>query len=102
MGDNMDNTIKISVRALVEFVLKSGSIDSNFKGTSMMLEGIKAHQKVQRSRGDNYTREVFLKGLIEYRDFSFQIEGRCDGIIKEDNRITIDEIKSTKTCLEDI
>lgn len=99
-GDNMSTQIKISVRSLVEFVLKSGSIDSTFKGTSLLLEGTKAHQKVQKKQGDNYTKEVHLKTAIEYKDFSFHIEGRCDGLIKEEKGITIDEIKSTKTDLE--
>ena len=88
------NLIKLSVRELVEFVLRSGSIDSSFKGTSSMQEGVKAHQIIQGKQDDNYEKEVTLKGEIEYKDFKFIIEGRCDGVIKEE-RITIDEIKST-------
>ena len=88
------NLIRLSVRELVEFALRSGSIDSSFKGTSSMQEGIKAHQIVQGKQEENYEKEVTVKGEIEYKDFKFIIEGRCDGIIKEDI-ITIDEIKST-------
>lgn len=94
--------INISVRELVEYVLRSGSIDSTFRGTSSMQEGIKAHKKIQDSQGENYTKEVTLKEEVQYRDFVFKIEGRCDGIIQELQGITIDEIKSTARNLRDI
>lgn len=94
--------INISVRELVEYVLRSGSIDSTFKSTSSMQEGIKAHKKIQGSQGENYTKEVTLKEEIQYRDFIFKIEGRCDGVIQELHGTTIDEIKSTARNLDDI
>ena len=94
--------INISVRELVEYVLRSGSIDSTFRGTSSMQEGIKAHKKIQDSQGENYTKEVTLKEEVKYRDFVFKIEGRCDGLIQELQGITIDEIKSTARNLGDI
>lgn len=94
--------INISVRQLVEYALRSGSIDTTFRGTSSMLEGIKAHQKIQSNQGDNYEKEVTLKGSFQYREFIFNIEGRCDGIIKDIEGVTIDEIKSTARNLQDI
>lgn len=97
----MSNFIKISVRALVEFVLRSGSIDSTFKGSSALVEGVKAHQKVQKKQDEKYKKEVHLKTNMKYKNFYFQIEGRCDGLI-EDDEITIDEIKSTTKGLEHI
>ena len=92
--------IQISVRNLVEFVLRSGDLDTRFTGMSRALEGTKAHQKIQRSYKEGYTPEVFLSHLITYRDFSFKIDGRADGILIEDNRIFIDEIKTTTRPLE--
>lgn len=94
--------VNISVRELVEYVLRSGSIDSTFRGTSSMQEGIKAHKKIQANQGENYTKEVTLKEELHYRDFIFKIEGRCDGLIKELHGVTIDEIKSTARSLKDI
>lgn len=47
----MEKIIEISVRKLVEYVLRSGSIDHTFKGNDAMIEGIRAHQVVQASRG---------------------------------------------------
>ncbi|MCT4563145.1 MAG: ATP-dependent DNA helicase [Maledivibacter sp.] len=109
--------IKISVRNLVEFVLRSGDLDTSFRSMSRAVEGIKAHQKVQGSQDENYEAEVTLKHSFEYKDFIFSIEGRADGIIKEDLEdnveindfmvnnsdlysICIDEIKSTTRPLE--
>ncbi len=97
----MSDFIKISVRALVEFVLRSGSIDTTFKGSSVLLEGIKAHQKVQKKQDKTYKKEVQLKTIIDYKSYCFHIEGRCDGIIAADE-ITIDEIKSTSKGLEHV
>ncbi len=92
--------IKISVRNLVEFILRGGDLDSRFRGSNRAVEGTRAHQKVQSSMGENYTPEVHLKHSFEYKDFSFIVEGRADGIIHQDDEVIIDEIKSTTRPLE--
>lgn len=87
--------IKISVRNLVEFILRSGDID-NRKSRAMqaeaMQEGSRIHRKIQRRMGAAYHAEVPLKIEIPRENYQFVIEGRADGIIKEE-MITIDEIK---------
>jgi len=98
MGESKE--IKISVRNLVEFVLRAGDLDARFMSTSRALEGTRAHQKVQKSAKESYTPEVSLKHTMEYEGFAIIIEGRADGIIKEDNFIIIDEIKSTTKPLD--
>lgn len=108
--------IKISVRNLVEFVLRSGDLDMRFTGTARALEGTRIHQKLQKSNKENnllgnleYHSEVTLSHSFEYKNFLFCIEGRADGIIipkklndeeSRKNNITIDEIKSTTKALE--
>lgn len=94
--------VKISVRNLVEFVMRSGDIDNRFTSTTRAVEGTRAHQRVQNSYGDEYEREVLLRHYLEYEDFIIEVEGRVDGIIKEDKRVIIDEIKSTLKPLEEI
>ncbi|MBF8983207.1 ATP-dependent DNA helicase [Lutibacter sp. B2] len=94
------NEIKISVRNLIEFVLRSGSLDTSFRSRSRAVDGTRAHQKVQKSKDENYEAEVTLKHSFEYEGFTFSIEGRADGIIKEQNIICVDEIKSTTKPLE--
>ncbi|NEZ47504.1 ATP-dependent DNA helicase [Clostridium niameyense] len=102
--------IKISVRNLIEFILRCGNIDMAYTGHNRALEGIKAHKKIQDIRKRNatpllmteYDKEVFLRYSMEYRDFLFTVEGRADGIIKELNNITVEEIKSTNRPLEEL
>jgi Rad3-related DNA helicase len=102
IGDAMNKTIEISVRKLVEYVLRSGSIDNTFRGNDAMAEGIRAHQIVQGSRGDNYQKEVTLSCEYEKDDILFQISGRCDGLERTDSVALIEEIKSTVTPLSEI
>lgn len=90
--------IKESVRNLVEFCLKQGDIDNRFSGNGRALEGTKAHQKLQEDNGkiyENYQKEVYLTHEFEMKKSVINIEGRADGIINEDDKIIIEEIKST-------
>lgn len=91
----MNNIIKVSIRSLVEFIMRHGSIDNRYTSSIKAIEGIRGHQKVQKSYGDNYTAEVSLKYKLTYDDLEIQIEGRADGILIEDNETIIDEIKTT-------
>lgn len=99
---NKIRTLKISVRNLVEFVLTSGDIVSGFTGSSRNIDGIRAHQAVQKAGGENYTAEVSISYLKEYEDINLEISGRIDGIIKDDGNLIIDEIKSTNMELDEI
>lgn len=98
----MTRYIKLSVRNLVELILRSGDIDSTFMSSLRAVEGTKAHQKVQNSYGGEYRAEVFLRYTLDYEGFVIEIEGRVDGIIEEDGKVIIDEIKSTLRPLEEI
>lgn len=88
--------IQISVRNLVEFILRSGDLNQK-KGVAVerkaMEKGSKIHKKIQKKMGRNYQAEVPLRYLKEYKEFSIQVEGRADGIILEENSVMIDEIK---------
>ncbi|MEF9940503.1 MAG: ATP-dependent DNA helicase [Clostridium sp.] len=89
-------TIRVSVRNLVEFVLRSGDIDNRHTSGSQqeaMQAGSRLHRKIQKSMGADYRAEVSLNYRIEEAGFEFLIEGRADGIIDHGTDITIDEIK---------
>ncbi len=100
MDKNRD--IKISVRNLVEFVLRAGDLDTRFMGSSRAVEGTKAHQKIQKENkekysvflGEEYFSEVSLKHVVAYNDGNILIDGRADGVLIKDNVVTIDEIKT--------
>jgi Rad3-related DNA helicase len=96
----MEQKIKISVRKLVEFVLRSGDIDNRLTSSERMLEGTRAHQKIQRSAAFAYLAEVSLSGTFSYQGFEITLFGRADGIIDEDGRYAVDEIKSTTRSLD--
>ncbi|MCC3867408.1 ATP-dependent DNA helicase [Terrisporobacter mayombei] len=87
--------IKISVRNLVEFIMKKGSIDNRFVGNIKAIEGIRGHQKVQKSYGGEYTSEVSIKHTFTFDEVEIEVEGRMDGLLIENSKVIIDEIKTT-------
>lgn len=94
--------IRISVRSLVEFILRSGDIDNRVGGVDSreaMQAGSRLHRKIQKKMGVSYHAEVPLKLVIEEEDYQLVVEGRADGIIIEDE-VTIDEIKGIYRNLE--
>lgn len=111
-GDNEKLiTYKISVRNLVEFVLRSGDIDNRAPAGAdkdAMQEGTRLHKKIQGKMGGNYHAEVPLRMEFPFDNYIIVVEGRADGIIdglyekKKDaddvsgtdiDTATIDEIK---------
>lgn len=118
MEENQGTEIRISVRNLVEFILRSGDIDNRRMGASdnAMAEGGRIHRMLQRRMGPEYEAEVFLRYTYEAEKYVLVIEGRADGIITEkaedirllpegsegqlqtvqsESVVTIDEIKGT-------
>ena len=91
-----EKTIRISVRHLVEFVLRSGDIDTRFAGAAKdaMLEGSRLHRRIQKSMGENYRAEVALRQSFSYPAFTLLLEGRADGIEEDPDGVMIDEIKT--------
>lgn len=90
--------IRISVRDLVEFVLRSGDID-NRKGGGLgekeaMQEGSRIHRKIQGKMGSAYRAEVPLGITLPGDGYTLTVEGRADGIFTEQDTVWIDEIKS--------
>ena len=98
-----NGNIRISVRNLVKFILRSGDIDNRYGGKrekDAMQLGSRIHRKIQGRMGSSYRSEVPLKLKMEYEDFHISVEGRADGIItpekagKNEPEAVIDEIKS--------
>lgn len=96
--------IRLSVHQLVEFALKSGSLDDSYVGINRAVLGTRAHQKHQKQLkqqlGDRYVTEYSLSFPVDKDGIRFLIEGRADGIITEEAGVTLDEIKSTYCALE--
>ena len=89
--------IRISVRGLVEFLLRQGDIDNRHQGgpDNAMQEGSRIHRMIQRRMGAEYRAEVPLKYTHPTPDYVLVVEGRADGIIEQNDEVVIDEIKGT-------
>ena len=103
MFELKENTIKISVRHLVEFLFRKGDIRSG-KGAVQSEKGMEAgsriHRKIQKSMPVSYQAEVSLKKVVSRNQYRIMIEGRADGIDTKPDRVLIDEIKGTYRNLE--
>lgn len=98
-------TIRISVRNLVEFILREGDIDNRTSGSmekDAMQQGSRLHRKIQKQMGSGYQAEVPLKYLYPCERFVLQVEGRADGILEEEQGVAIDEIKGVMRDLDHI
>ena len=95
MDENLP-MIRISVRNLVEFILREGNIDNRTGGgqdPENMQMGSRIHRKIQRQMGSDYQAEVPLKTEIVCDGFTLKIEGRADGLIHTKEQVMVDEIK---------
>lgn len=97
-----EKKVKVSVRTLVEFIMRSGDLESGSgrMDADAMQAGSRLHRKIQKSMGSNYTAEVPLSVEIPLIDdgesFLLVVEGRADGVIRNpDDSFVIDEIKCT-------
>lgn len=104
-----EKVIRVSVRNLVEFIMRGGDIDNRTSGSmekEAMLMGGRLHRKIQKSMGSDYHAEVTMKTVIPCDGFILQVEGRADGIIlrgeDEKKEAVIDEIKGVIRELEHI
>lgn len=95
MDENLP-VIRISVRNLVEFILREGDIDNRTGGgqdPENMQMGSRIHRKIQRQMGSDYQAEVPLKTEIVCDGFTLKIEGRADGLMHTKEQVMVDEIK---------
>jgi Mg-chelatase subunit ChlI len=92
----------VSVRELVEFILRSGNIErgSGAFDAQAMQEGSRIHKKLQGANRADYRAEVTLSHttdiVIEDACHRVSVSGRADGVFAKDGMTYIDEIKSMK------
>lgn len=101
--------IHTSITEMVEFILRSGSIDYTYKSGSRAKRGIQIHQMLQQKHykeallnGFSYEEEYTLLADISYKSISYEIEGRADGIVATKDKVYIEEIKSTAKAPDEI
>lgn len=100
----MSEAYVVSVRQMVEFVLRSGDIDGGFSSVRRAQEGTRLHQKLQKQamKEMDYRKEVPLAVEAEQGGIILRVEGRADGIFEKDGLPVIDEIKSVTEDLDGI
>ncbi|MBU2552319.1 MAG: ATP-dependent DNA helicase [Proteobacteria bacterium] len=96
----MKERLHISVRTLVELVLRSGDLSFEFSGPRRPVEAIRAHVRIQKSRPAEYAHEVPVSRTVESDRFVLDIGGRIDGVYTWPDRVVIDEIKTTVRDLD--
>ncbi len=96
----MAHDIHLSLRALCEFLLKSGSIDSRFSGLDRAAEGSRIHRRLQKQAGPGYKAEVPLQIDMESGGFCYHLSGRADGILDTPSGFVVDEIKTLGGSIE--
>jgi DNA excision repair protein ERCC-2 len=87
--------LKIAVRELIAYALRSGDLVSEFLGSSRPVDAIRAHQRIQNSRPATYQPEVSISHQVETNQLRLNISGRIDGVYTEPDRTIIEEIKTT-------
>ena len=98
----MEKSLRLSVHQLVDFLLRSGDIDTRVFNRSSMQEGSRLHAIYQQKQGSDYISEYPLSKTFTIEEVSITLEGRADGIIKRKNGdFVIDEIKTTVAPLEE-
>ena len=121
--------LTVSVRKLVEFLLRSGDIDASSSVAAeldAMQLGSDVHRRLQSMAGESYQAEVSLARSFYFPQGQFvpaaltmdiapsmigdsdptgwflRVEGRADGVIDEPGRVTIDEIKGTYASVAEL
>ena len=93
---------KIGVRDLAYFIHQSGDLTTEFFSNHDMLLGSRAHDYLQSQYGPNDKAEYYIKREISYLGKTYILDGYIDGILNEDEKIIIEEIKSTTKELDEI
>lgn len=94
--------IQLSVRSLVEALYLGGDLVSSSQSSERANLGSRIHRQIQSTYGKHYESEVYLKITTELEAFCFTIDGRADGICVNDDKVLIDEIKTTYIPYDEI
>ena len=91
----MGKSLTLSVHQLVDFLLRTGDIDTRVFNRSSMTEGSRIHSSYQSAQGSNYMSEYPLLHRFVVDGVDITLQGRADGIIKRKNgEFVIDEAET--------
>ncbi|HVE15092.1 MAG TPA: ATP-dependent DNA helicase, partial [Chthoniobacterales bacterium] len=91
-------TFTISVRELVEFAYRTGSLGGTgkFLSSTRAVEGTKGHRRIQRSRGEGYRPEVTVEKTFTRENVVLRVLGRIDGLMDATTPPLVEEIKTVE------
>lgn len=100
----MKNIIKISVKNLIEFVLRAGNLISSFSagGTERRIKAVQIHKKIENARAEEYIPEFHLSHSVELDNLIIEIQGIADGIYVYTDKIIVEEIKTISIPVQQI
>jgi len=98
----LSDTLHISVRDLVHYMLRSGDLNLTFFGSERPVQAIRAHQAIQESRPEEYIAEVPVHHEVETDRYLLDVSGRIDGIYQHPEHAIIEEIKTTRKPLAEV
>ncbi|MBQ9802793.1 MAG: ATP-dependent DNA helicase [Clostridia bacterium] len=98
--------VELSVRELCAMAHKSGHLDARRppKSTALLQKGSEAHRRLQSREGPHYRAEVPLCNTTLYEGLYYTVTGRADGVLEEDGKLTVEEIKTVRgqgACVRD-
>ena len=87
--------LQISVGELARFSL-AGDINFRFAARSSALAGIRGHQTVQKSRGEDYVPERPVALTVVRAGLIVRVQGRVDGFVPTASPPVVEEIKTLR------
>lgn len=98
----MEMEFKIAIKELAHFICQSGNLTSDFISSRDLEEGTRLHTYLQSKYNEKSKSEVFIKKNLTYHNKSLLIQGFIDGVLNINDEIIIEEIKSTRTDLDEL
>lgn len=89
--------IETGVRDFINLAMKSGGLKPLFSPRMRAEIGQAVHAEVRLRRPEGYQREVGIAHAFQWRGYRLIVRGRIDGVLSDDGKVQIEEIKST--CL---
>lgn len=102
----MEFNEEVSVRHLVEFILRSGDLFSDAAASQhTAAAGSAIHRSLQKKsleQNASYQKEVAFAFNYPLNGVAFTIRGRADGLVRVDDVWKVEEIKTSETPLRDL
>ncbi|KRO03695.1 Rad3-related DNA helicase [Levilactobacillus paucivorans] len=94
--------IKLGVRELIEFTLRTGDLGTTSNSQNTALLGARIHRRLQKQRGADYQKEYYLDKTLTLNNNEYLLHGRADGVTLTDGQASIEEIKTSETVFANL